>query len=80
MQKAVMDKIGEQDIFIACAAVADYRPANIAKNKIKKEAETLSIELLRNPDILANEIIDNLESGLNSFREIMEVINKDEKK
>ena len=54
MQKAVMDKIGEQDIFIACAAVADYRPINIAKNKIKKETETLSIELLRNPDILAN--------------------------
>jgi phosphopantothenoylcysteine decarboxylase/phosphopantothenate--cysteine ligase len=54
MLEAVMSNIGEQDIFISCAAVADYRPVNIAQNKIKKDSETLSIELVRNPDILAN--------------------------
>lgn len=41
------------DIFIAVAAVADYRPAQVAQQKIKKAAETLSLELVRNPDILA---------------------------
>mgnify|MGYP002527191360 CR=1 FL=1 len=54
MYQAVMNNIDGQDIFISCAAVADYRPANIAKNKIKKDYETLSIDLVRNPDILSN--------------------------
>ncbi|MCS5591399.1 MAG: bifunctional phosphopantothenoylcysteine decarboxylase/phosphopantothenate--cysteine ligase CoaBC [Gammaproteobacteria bacterium] len=54
MHQAVMDSINKQDVFIACAAVADYKPASIAKNKIKKESETISIELVRNPDILAD--------------------------
>jgi phosphopantothenoylcysteine decarboxylase/phosphopantothenate--cysteine ligase len=42
----------ECDIFIACAAVADYRPAEAAGQKIKKDAATLSLELVRNPDIV----------------------------
>jgi len=54
MHQAVMNNIDGQDIFISCAAVADYKPANIAKNKIKKDHETLSIDLVRNPDILSN--------------------------
>ncbi len=41
------------DIFIACAAVADYRPADVAAQKIKKGAERITLELQRNPDILA---------------------------
>ncbi len=41
------------EIFIACAAVADYRPQRMADNKIKKDSEQLSVELVRNPDILA---------------------------
>lgn len=41
------------DIFIGVAAVADYRPAAVASQKIKKNAETFSLELIRNPDILA---------------------------
>ncbi|MDX1756391.1 MAG: bifunctional phosphopantothenoylcysteine decarboxylase/phosphopantothenate--cysteine ligase CoaBC [Marinobacter sp.] len=41
------------DIFIATAAVADYRPANCADQKIKKTASDLSLELVRNPDTLA---------------------------
>ncbi|HIF89235.1 MAG TPA: bifunctional phosphopantothenoylcysteine decarboxylase/phosphopantothenate--cysteine ligase CoaBC [Candidatus Thioglobus sp.] len=54
MLKAVNANISKQDIFISCAAVADYRPASIAKNKIKKDRETLSIDLVKNPDILSN--------------------------
>ena len=41
------------DVFIACAAVADYRPAEIQQQKIKKGAEQLTLELVRNPDIVA---------------------------
>ena len=43
----------ECDIFIGCAAVADYRPAAVAGQKIKKGPEEISIQLVRNPDIVA---------------------------
>jgi phosphopantothenoylcysteine decarboxylase/phosphopantothenate--cysteine ligase len=36
------------------AAVADYRPTKVARAKIKKSADTLRIELVKNPDILAD--------------------------
>ena len=52
MYQAVMDDIRQQDIFIATAAVADYRPRESRAQKIKKSSDTLSIELIRNPDIL----------------------------
>jgi phosphopantothenoylcysteine decarboxylase / phosphopantothenate---cysteine ligase len=41
------------DIFIACAAVADYRPAAIEHHKIKKGPQEISLQLVRNPDIVA---------------------------
>lgn len=41
------------DLFIACAAVADYRPAEPAAQKIKKTGEELNLTLIRNPDIVA---------------------------
>lgn len=41
------------DVFIATAAVADYRPASIAEQKIKKQGDSISIELIKNPDIVA---------------------------
>ncbi|MDT8399144.1 MAG: bifunctional phosphopantothenoylcysteine decarboxylase/phosphopantothenate--cysteine ligase CoaBC [Pseudomonadales bacterium] len=41
------------DIFIAVAAVADYRPVVVAEQKIKKSADTMHIELRKNPDIVA---------------------------
>lgn len=41
------------DIFIAVAAVADYRPASAAEHKVKKGAQSLTLELVANPDILA---------------------------
>lgn len=40
------------DIGIASAAVADYAPKEVAKEKIKKKDENLTIELVKNPDIL----------------------------
>lgn len=53
MHAAVMEEIVGADMFIAAAAVADYRPATIAAQKIKKEGDTLTVELVKNPDILA---------------------------
>jgi len=54
MYEAAHNVIEDADIFIAAAAVADYRPADIKKQKIKKNDETMSIELVRCPDILAS--------------------------
>jgi phosphopantothenoylcysteine decarboxylase/phosphopantothenate--cysteine ligase len=53
MYEAVMSRIRKADIFIATAAVADYRAAQPAEQKIKKTQDTLTLELTRNPDILA---------------------------
>jgi len=54
MLNAVMAQVDSHDIFIGCAAVADYRVADIATDKIKKSATEMQLELVRNPDILAN--------------------------
>ncbi|OBT05251.1 phosphopantothenoylcysteine decarboxylase [Shewanella sp. UCD-FRSSP16_17] len=54
MLDAVMEHVDGQDIFIGCAAVADYRIAEVAESKIKKSAENMQLEMTRNPDILAN--------------------------
>ena len=54
MHKAVMDQVSEQDIFIGVAAVADYRPADIADGKIKKSGDEMTMTLVKNPDILAD--------------------------
>lgn len=53
MLDAVMDNVDKKDIFIGCAAVADYRISDIATCKIKKSAEKMQLALERNPDILA---------------------------
>lgn len=53
MREAVMAALAGRDIFIAVAAVADYRPANAAQQKIKKAAAGMTLELVANPDILA---------------------------
>ncbi|HEB96823.1 MAG TPA: bifunctional phosphopantothenoylcysteine decarboxylase/phosphopantothenate--cysteine ligase CoaBC [Sedimenticola thiotaurini] len=53
MEQAVLDRVNRCDLFVACAAVADYRPRVVAGEKIKKRDETLGLELVRNPDILA---------------------------
>lgn len=43
----------ECDIFIACAAVADYRPATVRDQKIKKGPQEVTLQLVRTPDIVA---------------------------
>ena len=53
MHEAVMRWVREAEIFIASAAVADYRAAHSAEQKIKKTQDVLTLELVRNPDILA---------------------------
>ncbi|MDH5303615.1 MAG: bifunctional phosphopantothenoylcysteine decarboxylase/phosphopantothenate--cysteine ligase CoaBC [Gammaproteobacteria bacterium] len=53
--------IRNADIFIATAAVADYRPVAVAAHKIKKNEQSMSIELVRTPDILTS--VAALESG-----------------
>jgi len=53
MHDAVMQQISSQAIFIATAAVADYRPSITQTEKIKKSADEISLTLLCNPDILA---------------------------
>ncbi|MBT6126301.1 MAG: bifunctional phosphopantothenoylcysteine decarboxylase/phosphopantothenate--cysteine ligase CoaBC [Halieaceae bacterium] len=52
MLEACLDLVADCDIFIACAAVADYRPAQIEGQKIKKGAEEISLQLVKNPDIV----------------------------
>lgn len=53
MREAVLARVGEAQVFIAVAAVADYRPEQAAPQKIKKTAESLTLNLVKNPDILA---------------------------
>ncbi len=54
MHAATHANIGDTDIFIAAAAVADYRPSKVVEQKIKKNSETMSLEMVRCPDILAS--------------------------
>ncbi len=53
MYQAVMKNIGKQDIFIGVAAVADYSPTKPSAQKIKKSESSLTLELAKNKDILA---------------------------
>jgi phosphopantothenoylcysteine decarboxylase/phosphopantothenate--cysteine ligase len=54
MHAATHEHIAEADIFIAAAAVSDYRPAEASGQKIKKTSDTMVLELVRCPDILAS--------------------------
>jgi len=54
MYEAVMHNVARSDIFIAVAAVADYRIALPSEHKIKKSNAPLTLELIPNPDILAD--------------------------
>ena len=53
MCQEVLKRAGEQDMIIKAAAVADYRPANTATEKIKKSDEEAQLQLERTTDILA---------------------------
>ncbi|EHH1186152.1 bifunctional phosphopantothenoylcysteine decarboxylase/phosphopantothenate--cysteine ligase CoaBC [Vibrio vulnificus] len=56
MYDAVMAQASDHDIFISCAAVADYRPATIAEQKLKKtdDSDEMTITMVKNPDIVAS--------------------------
>lgn len=56
MYEAVHASIASQDIFIGCAAVADYRPQTVAKQKLKKQADkdAMTVTMVKNPDIIAS--------------------------
>jgi phosphopantothenoylcysteine decarboxylase/phosphopantothenate--cysteine ligase len=60
MRDAVIQRVEQTDIFIACAAVADYRVSEVSDQKIKKKSETMQINLTRNPDIVSE--VANLEN------------------
>ena len=53
MLEAVMERVADTDIFIGVAAVADYRPATIEAQKIKKNADSMTLALVKNPDIIS---------------------------
>jgi phosphopantothenoylcysteine decarboxylase/phosphopantothenate--cysteine ligase len=55
MYKASMSALEDCDIFIASAAVADFRPVDASQQKIKKTGQdTMTIEMVKNPDIVAS--------------------------
>jgi phosphopantothenoylcysteine decarboxylase/phosphopantothenate--cysteine ligase len=79
MESAVLSAVKKTDALIMAAAVADYMPQVIAKEKIKKTGDKLTLELVRTPDILSevegdfvkvgfaaesNNIVQNAESKL----------------
>ncbi len=64
MHEAVMKELPNATVFIGSAAVADYRPAEAVAGKIKKDGkETMSLELVKTPDILAD-VSKNRTNGL----------------
>ena len=48
-----MAACADADIFIAAAAVADYRPASVAEQKIKKHTDSIELKLEKTPDIVS---------------------------
>jgi phosphopantothenoylcysteine decarboxylase/phosphopantothenate--cysteine ligase len=54
MHEQALELAKNADVFVACAAVADYRVAEVAEQKIKKSAADMQINLVKNPDIVAD--------------------------
>jgi phosphopantothenoylcysteine decarboxylase/phosphopantothenate--cysteine ligase len=54
MEAAVREAVAHADALVMAAAVADYAPAEVSEQKIKKTGESMTINLKRNPDILGN--------------------------
>ena len=54
MHQHALALAGSAAVFVACAAVADYRVSEIAEQKIKKQTDTMKINLVKNPDIVAD--------------------------
>ncbi|WP_157092066.1 bifunctional phosphopantothenoylcysteine decarboxylase/phosphopantothenate--cysteine ligase CoaBC [Buttiauxella gaviniae] len=53
MEATVQQHVQGQQIFVGCAAVADYRAAAVAEEKIKKQGDEITIKMIKNPDIVA---------------------------
>ena len=53
MHEVVMSEVKDADVFIGVAAVADYRPATVSEEKIKKKDDSMTISLIKNPDIIS---------------------------
>jgi phosphopantothenoylcysteine decarboxylase / phosphopantothenate---cysteine ligase len=58
MYAAVRKELPATQVMVATAAVADYRPVEVADRKIKKKSETLTLEMTRTTDILASVAAD----------------------
>jgi phosphopantothenoylcysteine decarboxylase/phosphopantothenate--cysteine ligase len=54
MHQKALELAKDADVFVACAAVADYRVSEISTQKIKKSADDMQINLVKNPDIVAD--------------------------
>ena len=52
MRDATLYRAGDSHIYIGAAAIADYRPAEIAEHKIKKRRDTMELDMVRAPDVL----------------------------
>ncbi len=63
MRGVVAQAVAQADALIMAAAVADYQPKDVAKAKIKKETPSLTLELVRTPDILTEVKGDFLKVG-----------------
>jgi phosphopantothenoylcysteine decarboxylase/phosphopantothenate--cysteine ligase len=74
MRDAVLKATAAADVLIMAAAVADYRPATVAEGKIKREAETLTLEMVKTSDILSEVKGDIIKVGFAA--ESSDVINR----
>jgi phosphopantothenoylcysteine decarboxylase/phosphopantothenate--cysteine ligase len=54
MEREILGRASAMDAIVMTAAVGDYRPAHVAAQKIKKGADELTLQLIKNPDILAS--------------------------
>jgi phosphopantothenoylcysteine decarboxylase/phosphopantothenate--cysteine ligase len=53
MLEACLNNVSNADVFIGVAAVADYRPQQIEEEKIKKNDDLMTLNLVKNPDIIS---------------------------
>ncbi|SEL50972.1 phosphopantothenoylcysteine decarboxylase / phosphopantothenate--cysteine ligase [Colwellia chukchiensis] len=54
MHQQALALAASADVFVACAAVADYRISEVASEKIKKSQDSMQLNLIKNPDIVAD--------------------------
>lgn len=54
MLNSALQLAPQSDVFIGCAAIADYRAATIAEHKIKKQGDEITLTMVKNPDVIAH--------------------------